>query len=40
MYTLTKDKFFVDKAEEVAQSYFSIFNTPTGIPYALFNPTK
>ena len=33
-------KFFMEKAEETANSFLHIFDTPTGIPYALFNPVS
>jgi len=38
LYTLSKEKVFLDKAEDVAKLLLPAFNTPTGIPYALINP--
>ena len=38
LYTLTKDKVFLDKAEEIATLLLPAFDTPTGIPMALINP--
>ncbi|CAF0831381.1 unnamed protein product [Brachionus calyciflorus] len=40
MYALTNDKLYLDKAVEVADSLMPIFNSPTGIPYSLFNPVS
>ena len=31
-------KVFLDKAEKIATMLLPIFDTPTGIPYALINP--
>ncbi|KAL3310646.1 Mannosyl-oligosaccharide 1,2-alpha-mannosidase IB, partial [Cichlidogyrus casuarinus] len=36
-YSLTRDKLYLDKAIEFADSVLSAFNTPTGIPASLFN---
>lgn len=38
LYTLTKEKMFLTKAEEVATLLLPAFETKTGIPYALVNP--
>lgn len=38
MYTLSDDKMFLRKAEEVATLLLPIFDTPSGIPHALVNP--
>ena len=38
LYTLTKDKIYLDKAELVATKLLPAFETETGIPYALVNP--
>jgi len=38
LYTLTKEKIFLTKAQEVANAILPIFNSPTGIPYSLINP--
>ena len=38
-YYLSYDQIFLTKAEEVAELLLPAFNTPTGIPYALLNPT-
>jgi len=38
-YALTKDEMFLTKAESVAQKLLPAFDTPTGIPYALINPS-
>ncbi|CAF0871281.1 unnamed protein product [Brachionus calyciflorus] len=38
LYTLTNDKVFLDKAEEIAKLILPAFDTPTGIPMALINP--
>ena len=38
LYTLTQDKAFLDKAEDIAKLLMPIFDTPTGIPWALVNP--
>lgn len=40
MFTLTKDKFYLNKAEEVATLLLPIFQSPTGIPYSLVNPAS
>lgn len=39
-YALTKDQMFVQKADEFAQKLLPAFDTPTGIPYALINPSS
>uniref|UniRef100_A0A0M3HNX3 alpha-1,2-Mannosidase n=1 Tax=Ascaris lumbricoides TaxID=6252 RepID=A0A0M3HNX3_ASCLU len=36
-YALTNDTMFVDKALEIAELLLPAFETPTGIPYAMFN---
>ena len=38
LYTLTQDKAFLAKAEDIAKLLLPIFDTPTGIPLALVNP--
>ncbi|KAK6017883.1 glycosyl hydrolase family 47 [Ostertagia ostertagi] len=35
IYALTKDKMYVEKAEEIAKLLLPAFDTPTGIPYAV-----
>lgn len=37
-YAFTKDKMFLDKAEEIATRMLPAFNTPKEIPNALINP--
>ncbi|KAK6024697.1 glycosyl hydrolase family 47, partial [Ostertagia ostertagi] len=37
IYALTKDKMYVEKAEEIAKLLLPAFDTPTGIPYAVVN---
>ncbi|XP_050669727.1 mannosyl-oligosaccharide alpha-1,2-mannosidase IA-like isoform X1 [Leptidea sinapis] len=39
-YALTGDSMFRDKAVEVADALLPAFETPTGIPYALINPSN
>ncbi|XP_052740678.1 mannosyl-oligosaccharide alpha-1,2-mannosidase IA [Bicyclus anynana] len=39
-YALTGDTLFRDKAAEVADALLPAFETPTGIPYALINPSN
>lgn len=39
-YALTGDTLFRDKAEEVADALLPAFDTPTGLPYALINPSN
>ncbi|KIH52149.1 glycosyl hydrolase family 47, partial [Ancylostoma duodenale] len=39
IYALTNDKMYVDKAETIAKLLLPAFDTPTGIPFALVNPT-
>ncbi|ETN68835.1 glycosyl hydrolase family 47 [Necator americanus] len=39
IYALTNDKMYVEKAEAIAKLLLPAFDTPTGIPYALVNPT-
>lgn len=39
-HTLTNDKFFLLKAQEIADSLMPAFDTPTGIPYSLVNPKR
>ena len=39
-YALTKDPMFVRKADDFAQKLLPAFDTPTGIPYALINPSS
>uniref|UniRef100_A0A915AN77 alpha-1,2-Mannosidase n=1 Tax=Parascaris univalens TaxID=6257 RepID=A0A915AN77_PARUN len=36
-YALTNDTMFMDKALEIAELLLPAFETPTGIPYAMFN---
>ncbi|VDK48704.1 unnamed protein product [Anisakis simplex] len=36
-FALTNDTVFRDKAEQIADLLLPAFNTPTGIPYAVFN---
>ncbi|XP_063824028.1 mannosyl-oligosaccharide alpha-1,2-mannosidase IA isoform X2 [Ostrinia nubilalis] len=38
-YALTGDAVFKDKAAEVADALLPAFETPTGLPYALINPS-
>ncbi|XP_037978028.2 mannosyl-oligosaccharide alpha-1,2-mannosidase IA [Plutella xylostella] len=38
-YALTGDAMFKDKAVEVADALLPAFKTPTGLPYALINPS-
>ncbi|XP_049869644.1 mannosyl-oligosaccharide alpha-1,2-mannosidase IA isoform X2 [Pectinophora gossypiella] len=38
-YSLTGDSVFKDKAAEVADALLPAFETPTGLPYALINPS-
>ena len=38
LYALTKDKMYLDKAEQIAEAFLPVFDSPTGIPYSLFNP--
>lgn len=38
LYALTGDKEFISKAESIANLLLPIFDSPTGIPYALVNP--
>lgn len=38
-YALTGDSIFRDKAVEVANALLPAFDTPTGLPYALINPS-
>lgn len=39
-YALTGDGVFRDKAVEVADALLPAFETPTGLPYALINPSS
>ncbi|XP_041970790.1 mannosyl-oligosaccharide alpha-1,2-mannosidase IA [Aricia agestis] len=39
-YALTGDTMFRDKAAEVADALLPAFDTPTGLPYALINPSN
>lgn len=39
-YALTGDSMFRDKAAEVADALLPAFDTPTGLPYALINPSN
>ncbi|XP_022117945.2 mannosyl-oligosaccharide alpha-1,2-mannosidase IA isoform X1 [Pieris rapae] len=39
-YALTGDSIFRDKAAEVADALLPAFDTPTGLPYALINPSN
>ncbi|XP_046962972.1 mannosyl-oligosaccharide alpha-1,2-mannosidase IA [Vanessa cardui] len=39
-YALTGDSLFRDKAAEVADALLPAFDTPTGLPYALINPSN
>ncbi|OQV23908.1 Mannosyl-oligosaccharide alpha-1,2-mannosidase IA [Hypsibius exemplaris] len=36
-YALSKDKMFLDKADEMANAVLPAFDTPTGIPYAVID---
>lgn len=38
-YALTKDPMLLQKADEFAAKLLPAFDTPTGIPYALINPS-
>lgn len=38
-YALTGDTVFKDKAVEVADALLPAFETPTGLPHALINPS-
>lgn len=38
-YALTGDAMFRDKATEVADALLPAFDTPTGLPFALINPS-
>ncbi|XP_063532966.1 mannosyl-oligosaccharide alpha-1,2-mannosidase IA-like isoform X2 [Cydia strobilella] len=38
-YSLTGDSIFKDKAVEIADALLPAFETPTGLPYALINPS-
>ena len=38
-YAFTKDQLFLVKANSIASKLLPAFNTPTGIPYPLVNPT-
>lgn len=38
-YALTKDPIYLKKAEEIAEKLLPAFNTPTGIPYSIINPS-
>ena len=38
LHSLTGDKSFLTKAQEIADIFLPVFDTPTGIPYSLFNP--
>ena len=38
-YFLSGEELFLKKAEEIAQILLPAFDTPTGIPYALLNPS-
>ncbi len=38
-YAFTKDEMFLEKANSFASKMLPAFNTPTGIPHALINPT-
>jgi mannosyl-oligosaccharide alpha-1,2-mannosidase len=37
LHSLTGEKLFLNKAIEVADALLPVFNTPTGLPYALIN---
>ncbi|CAG0884380.1 unnamed protein product [Cyprideis torosa] len=39
-YALTGDRLFATKAEEVATALLPAFNSPTGIPFAMVNPSS
>lgn len=39
-YALTKDRMFLLKAESFVQKIMPVFDTNTGIPYALINPSS
>ena len=38
-YALTKDPIYLKRAEEIADKLLPAFNTPTGIPYSIINPS-
>lgn len=38
LYALSEEKIFLTKAEEIAEMLLPIFDSPTGIPYSLYNP--
>lgn len=38
LHSLSGEKVFLDKAEEIAILFLPIFDSPSGIPYSLFNP--
>ena len=35
---IEKLKEFLQKAEDIAKLFLPVFDSPTGIPYSLFNP--
>lgn len=39
LYYLTGEKVYRDKAQEITDILMPAFETPTGLPYALFNPS-
>lgn len=39
-YALTKDRMFLQKAESFVQKIMPVFDTNTGLPYALINPSS
>lgn len=38
LYALSGEKVFLEKAQEIADLFLPIFDSPTGIPYSLYNP--
>lgn len=38
LFALTGEKEFLQKAEDIAKLFLPVFDSPTGIPYSLFNP--
>lgn len=40
MYELTKDKMYLDKAEQLGKKLSKTFKSPTGIPYKFIDMRK
>ena len=38
-YALSRDRMFLDKADQFAQKLLPAFDTPTGLPFGLINPS-